>query len=63
MDHLLSERERIERQIFAQRKARDVYAAHGDAADADKCLDTIGDLERQIEQINQREREARKARG
>lgn len=48
----LSERKRIQQQIYALRKSRDVYAAYGDAVAADRLLTQIADLERQLDQIS-----------
>jgi hypothetical protein len=48
----VSERERIHRKIYALRKSRDAYAAYGDAVAADRILDQISDLERQLDQIS-----------
>ena len=51
-----SERERIQQRINALRKSRDTYAAYGDAVAADRVLDQIGDLERQLDQISKQGR-------
>ena len=54
-----SERERIQQRINALRKSRDTYAAYGDAVAADRVLDQIGDLERQLDQISKQGRKPR----
>ena len=57
------ERERIRLRILALSKAINVQLAYGDPEEANRLRDQIGDLERQIGQIEKREREAREERG
>jgi hypothetical protein len=54
--------EAIRRKIFLLRRAVGTYLAYGSVEDAERTRNEIGELERQIEQINQREREARQER-
>ena len=54
------ERERIRLRILALHKAINVQLAYGDAEEANRLRDQIGDLESQIQQ---QEREAREERG
>lgn len=57
------EHKRIRLRILALHKAINVQLAYGDAEEANRLRDHIGDLERQIGQIDKREREAREERG
>jgi hypothetical protein len=59
----MSDRDRIRRKIFALRMSIGAELAYGDPEKANQLRDQIGDLERQIQQIDKREREAREERG
>ena len=56
------ERERIRLRILALHKAINVQLAYGDAEEANRLRDQIGDLEHQIGQIDKRERVPRRER-
>ena len=62
-DQLTEERERIGQRMLALRKDIDVQLAYGDAEEANRLFDQIGDLEGQIRQIDKQEREDRQERG
>lgn len=55
---ILSERE-CQRQIFALRKAINLHLSVGNGDEANLMREQIGNLERRIQEINERERASR----
>jgi hypothetical protein len=52
----MTSRGEIDRRIFALLKAANVYAAYGNAEDANTCRDQISELEREKQALEEREK-------
>lgn len=50
-------RQRLQRQINALRQKRNTYVAYGSPSDADRMLDAIAELERQLTELHKRDTE------
>ena len=56
-ESLYEMRQRLQRQIFALRKKRDVYTSYGEPERADGLLSAIATLEEQLTQLHKQDTE------